>query len=36
MPRLHQAPCYQGNGVMWRTPATLRRSLDDVPDTTSR
>jgi hypothetical protein len=40
MTRRHRALYYQDNGedavVMWRTPATLRGSLDDVPNTTSR
>ncbi len=37
MSRRHRAPYYQDNGedaiVMWRTPATLRGTLDDVPGT---
>jgi ribosomal-protein-alanine N-acetyltransferase len=37
MTRRHAVPYYQDNGedalVMWRTPATLRGTLDDVPGT---
>jgi hypothetical protein len=32
----HPASCYQDNGedalIMWRTPATLNGSLEDVPN----
>jgi hypothetical protein len=37
MTRRHQAPYYADNGedavIMWRTPGTLRGTLDDVPGT---